>query len=284
MTEPLDPTDLGAPAGSDAARDAADRAWFRAHLDPIVDPMAEATDRVEVEPGWPALAASVAAAETPQPLTTASRRPHAWVLGAAAVVVALLAFASVVALTRDDDPSEPLATVPEDPTGWYVPSGLPDGWELQSVEAYPGQEACERKGSQWTDPEGDRSVGVWFDACGTAPTEADVPNLEIPGAPPDLTPMASLREVELPNGQTATGVTMADEDPTSLLVDRSLGWNAEEGGAWTVQRHRHWMSINSSMSRAGSPKTPTRPRWGSTVWTECRSGPHPPATARRRSR
>lgn len=226
MTEPLDPTGPTVPDDG-SSTEAADRAWFHAQVDPVVDAAADPADR------WAELAA---AAGTHTPVALADRRPRsrALALGAAAVVIALVAFAAVVALTSPDDDAEPVATVPDGPTGWYVPVGLPDGWKVESVLAYPGQEKCERRGFQWTDPAGQRSIGLSFDGCGRAPTAEDVPDLSIPGAPPDtIPPMASLVESNLGPDLTGTSVQMGQDDGTNVNVDRSLSWNAD-GGAWTV--------------------------------------------------
>lgn len=205
-------------------RDSDDATWFRAHVDPVLDaePIADA---------WPAIEHRLYG-DVPGGAEAARSHRIRWL--AAAVVLLLAASAAVIASTRHDDADTDTVQSGEDePTGWYVPAGLPDGWKLDSVEAAPGRKACARKGVQWSDPSRDRSLAFSFDACGKAPTEADVPDLSIPGAPEGAFPQPTLRSVDLGDGVTATGIESPTGDPA--LVDvASLGWNAG-GGAWTVR-------------------------------------------------
>lgn len=213
MTDPIGP-----PPTIDA-----DAAWFRSQVAPVVEaaPVADTWSQIEARAMVPA------AADEARP--TRAR----W-LAAAAAMLLLVGGAVVLTSTRDDgDDRDRVTTEPPAPTGWYVPVGLPPGWQVETIEAHTGGAACARRGAQWSDPSQDRSMSLQFDGCGHAPTQDDVPELEIPGAPPDQGPQWSLHEVDLGGGVTATGIRTDHGDPA--LVDvQSLNWNAD-GGAWTLQ-------------------------------------------------
>lgn len=228
MIDPTPPSPTGDDP-NDPNADVSDRAWFRAHLDPVVGADSSPDD---LDARWEELAAAAAGA-APLPLAARSHRRAAVFIGAAAAVLAVVALAVVIIAGRGDDTIEPLVTEAEQPTGWYVPEGLPDGWQLESAEAYPGPKACKRRGTQWSDPTKDRSVALSYDGCGRAPTQKDVPDLQIPGAPPELNPRMELHEVDLGNGVTATGIRQITPDSDAIDVP-SLSWNSG-GGAWTVQ-------------------------------------------------
>ena len=213
-----------------------DRRWLRDHVDPILD--AE-----PVAPGWAAIADrldGVAPAPTPVPEPTNWGRGRTILAVAAAVALLAGAVLAIRAVTDDDttDPADVRTTEPE-ATGWYVPERLPEGWSLLGVDAYPGDPTCDRQGTQWSDPGGGRSVGVSFDACGRAPTEADLPGADLDdGEGPLIQPEMALRTVDLGDGTTASAIVFGDDTEPLTLLDpgrtRSLSWDAPDGGAWRV--------------------------------------------------
>lgn len=224
-----DPTPTDPAAGTDA-----DRTWFHNHLDPIVGRAAD--DR------WEALAADVAH-PAPAPLTAAvppRRGRRALVAVAAAAVVLGAAAVASPWLADDDEPAQVIAAEPE-PTGWYVPVGLPDGWALEHAEAYPGRASCEQRGFQWTDPAGEVSIGLSFDACGELPSNEDLPTFEDLGIDdPALAPsLPQVEEVDLGGGVVGAGIAIDGElrsrSASPLAPDqRSIAWEAD-GGTWSLR-------------------------------------------------
>lgn len=202
----------------------ADSAWFRSHVEPVLDatPVEDAWSRIEGRIAGPA----VAPAEHRSGLRTR------WL--AAVAAIALVAAGAAIVLTSRDRPgdTDSVATEPAAVTGWYVPVGLPDGWKLETVSASPGQEVCARRGAQWSDPQRDRSLIVEFDACGRAMTADDLPNVSQPNLPPEASRNPSLQEVDLGGGTTATGMRMPSADP-DLIDVQGLGWN-DGKGAWSL--------------------------------------------------
>lgn len=227
-----DPTD---------APDAAARAWFREHLDPIVEPAPDQADG-----GGPDRHRALVATE-PMPMharssdasgrAAATRRTRRAM--AVAAVVALLLGGAVAARSRAIDLRDEadVATVAPGPTGWYVPVGLPVGWTLLGAEHRDGGPTCERRGSQWTDPQAGRAMGLAFDACGTRFSDDRLPR------PDEVNPelaagFPTVEEVDL-GTTTATGPAFDGElrtTPPSAFApeQRMLTWEGD-GGAWTLR-------------------------------------------------
>lgn len=148
-TAPTDPTDE-------------DACWFRAAVDPVLDarPVPDAWDEVRDRATGavtPALALSV----TGRPVSPARR----WFL-AAAVVALLAAIGGVVVVTDrgGDDPTDLAVDGPDDggPTGFYLPTALPDGWKVSSVQALSDDllaEVCPCDRGTWRD--GARTISVF---------------------------------------------------------------------------------------------------------------------------
>lgn len=212
MTDPTEPTPTADP----------DAAWFRTQVDPVLEaePVADAWSEIEARVGGAA----------PSP---SFRRPRARWFAAAAVVVliaGLVAFA--VTASDDETDTDSLTTDQPEPTGWYAPVGLPEGWQLESVEAYPGRKRCAHEGAQWSDPAQDRSLLLEFDACGKAITAADVPDVAGSGIPDEL-PRPTLHEVDLGSGVTASAIRNPNDDPDIVDI-QGLTWNAD-GGAFSMR-------------------------------------------------
>lgn len=117
------------PTPDDGAHDA-DARWFRAAVDPVLDAHPVPDD-------WTAVRDRVAGSSplpVPLPRTATRRGLRPWALAAAAAIAAVAGFGATLALTGDDD-----STVSSDAggrggaTGFYVPSALPDGWEVTSL-------------------------------------------------------------------------------------------------------------------------------------------------------
>lgn len=103
-------------------------------------------------------------------------------LAAAAVVLGLVAIAGAVTLTGDDD-STPVTTTPGEPTGWYVPSALPDGWEVTMIETIPEQidsEDCPCQLMHSIGP-GAYVAGYRTTFAGPPPGPDDPPGVLLPG-------------------------------------------------------------------------------------------------------
>ena len=107
---------------------AGDARWFRAAVDPVVGgPVPDA---------WTAIRdRATGAAPTVVPLAPVNpgRTTRPWVLMAAALVAFAAVAGTVFALVaRDDDQGTVMSDVADGPTGFYVPTNLPDGWEVGS--------------------------------------------------------------------------------------------------------------------------------------------------------
>lgn len=121
-----------------APDDAADRAWFRSQVDPVLD--AE-----PVPDAWASIAArTLGDVPAPVPARSTSAR---W-LAIAAVLALLAGLAVVVAATRSDDTTSLTADEP-DATGWYIPSSLPEGWKLRTAWVTKRPTSCGHNGRQW---------------------------------------------------------------------------------------------------------------------------------------
>jgi hypothetical protein len=170
MTDPADPIDP------------ADRAWFRSHVEPVLDaePVADA---------WAEVAARVRGGSSAPPSAAPSRAR--WVAAAATLVAFALVGFAVVATQGDDDGSATLRSSGDHPAGWYIPTGLPEGWQLQSAMATEGP-PCDGASRRWkTRPEhaeddGSRpAIELRFSSCGRLP---DDPGVAGPTVGPDAAP------------------------------------------------------------------------------------------------
>lgn len=184
-----------------------DRAWFRSHVDPILDaePVADA---------WPEVAARVG---TERATATPDRHggPRRW-LAAAAVLLAVAAVTTVVVLGRDDRPDR-LTVGAGEATGWYVPEGLPEGWDLVSAMVVDGSR-CDGASQRWkaaperAEPDGTRpAIELAFTGCSEVPADPGLPG-----------PKIGPRSVD-------SFVAPAKDDPTHQVVR----WE-DEGGLWEV--------------------------------------------------
>lgn len=123
----------------------------------------------------------------------ASRRSRARLLTAAAVLVAIAAVGAAVLVTKDDDTTNIATTTPEaEPTGWYVPVGLPDGWSVISVSNSRSDDDCPCRDVVWADADRSRVV-----IAGYSPAPED--EGETLGVDP-----SDIRTFELGEGTTAT--------------------------------------------------------------------------------
>ena len=184
-----------------------DRAWFRAHVDPVLEaePIADT---------WPEVAARVADG----PTAAASERPggpRRW-LAVAAVLLTVAAVTTVIALGRDDRPDR-LTVGTEEATGWYVPEGLPEGWDLVSATVVDGSR-CDGASQRWkttperAEPDGTRpAIELVFTGCREVPADPGLPG-----------PKIGPRSVD-------SFVAPAKDDPTHQVVR----WE-DEGGLWEL--------------------------------------------------
>lgn len=193
MTDPTDPIDP------------ADRAWFRSHIDPVLDaePIADA---------WDEVAARVRGGSAPP--SAAPSRPR-WIAAAAILVALALAGLAVVA-TQGDDDRDTLRSGGDHPAGWYVPTGLPEGWRLQSAMATEAP-PCDGASVRWktlpehAEDDGSRpAIELHFSSCEPLP---DDPGPAGPALGPDAVP---------------SFVGVAAEDPSWEVVR----W--EDDGLWEL--------------------------------------------------
>lgn len=154
------------PTAHDDAGD--DRAWFRSHIDPVVDaqPIADA---------WSSIAARTDG-DSPAPAAVGRHRASTprW-LAAAAVVVVLAAVAAMVVTGRDDHDDSVTTGQTDEATGWYIPKGLPDGWSLIRAGVDRGS-YCEDVTHEWrreaTDAIGAAAIRLTIEACAVPQPEA----------------------------------------------------------------------------------------------------------------
>ena len=166
MTEHIDGPDRTDGTDTNGAADHADRRWFRDVVAPVVDaePVPDAWDDIRARATGEAPTAATAAGElgaklvhlAPAPSADLPRRRRALLVAAA--VLAVVGIVAGVVLTRDGDDERTVVAVPgpdDDATGWYVPEDLPDGWELESVDAdwldvkVPEKTACPCTTTAW---------------------------------------------------------------------------------------------------------------------------------------
>ncbi len=169
--------------------------------------------------GWDDVRTRIATGDAGSPTLSAPARllpvrRSRRVLAAAAVALAVAGIAGVVALAvgngKGDDRTEPLvADQPGGPvTGWYVPSGLPDGWTLDTVSVTPISTDCPCRQAVWSDATWTRRL-MW--ATETIPPGSSVATVNREG----------VDEVPLSGGVTATLIGRGDAAWT-------LAW--KEGG------------------------------------------------------
>jgi hypothetical protein len=152
-----------------------DRAWFRSHVDRIleVDPVDDAWASIESR-----------AAREPTVIASAPSRPARRWFAAAAVIVLLAGLAVVVALGRGGDEGSVVTGAPG-ATGWYVPVGLPEGWQLIGATIVPGS-PCDASSQRWkATPDaaaGDGSrpaIELSYRSCAPMPDDAGAPGPSI---------------------------------------------------------------------------------------------------------
>jgi hypothetical protein len=186
--------------------DATDRAWFRTQVEPVV--------RAEPIPdAWAKISARADGAPAPAPVG----RPAAvrWLV-AAAVIALLAGVAVVIAATRGDDATSLAANQPADPTGWYIPQGLPQGWTLVTAWVVDDPTLCTKLERSWSETrmvDPGRTLTLTYDACGTTQ----------PGAAP-VDPSILGDGVEL----------AAADEIRSKPGSAELRWQTDEG-AWKLR-------------------------------------------------
>ncbi|HWJ64527.1 MAG TPA: hypothetical protein VNS19_21320 [Acidimicrobiales bacterium] len=183
--------------------DPADAAWFRRHLDPVLDaePIADA---------WPQIAAR-AQGVPPAATRHAERR---W-LAVAAVLALLAGLAVVVAATRPDDDTTSLQSEQPTPTGLYIPKGLPEGWRLRTAWVAKVPTGCGVSGRSWQRPTKDLLT----------------PRLELSYVPCPLPDHDALGDPgpSLGNGIDESRMAQLEESPAT----RVLQW--DHHGTWTLR-------------------------------------------------
>lgn len=163
------------------------------------------------------------------PAVLARRAPRTdrRVLAAAAVVAVLAVAAAVLALTRSGDhPSRLVTTPPGDTaTGWYVPHGLPDDWQLESIttdlrDAENPDAPCPCRLWLWVDRAAGRSL-MAIRSTGSFDTAAAVADGNQGG-------LEDSRATEVDLGGGITGVHLRAQSGSSVR------WGAD-GHSWVVQ-------------------------------------------------
>lgn len=161
MTDP--PTDPTDPLDEDAR-------WFRDAVDPVLDAR-------PVPDAWAAVRDQATGVAVSLAVRQRSRRPtHRWLAAAAVVGVLAAIGGAMVATTGGDDDADLAVDGPEGPTGFYVPTDLPDGWMVRSLQERTSTfvaEECPCEQGTWTD--GERSISIHRSSGGIA---ADTSNWE----------------------------------------------------------------------------------------------------------
>lgn len=206
-----------------------DGGWLRAQLDPIVS--------VPTAPALDAIWARRDAGPDEAPTSRRRRPPAAGLVALAAAAAILVAF--LVVRDRDDPPPKRIASTLPDPTGWYVPQGLPAGWTLDTVEANASSTpTCESEGAAWTDVDATRTVGLTRWACGELPANPLFPSSS--GVPEPIDGGPRVVDVDLGGGITGVAYALGDDlvasTPSPFApVDRMIVWPADGGGTWTLR-------------------------------------------------
>lgn len=246
MTDPTNPT------GPDGRTDAA---WFRQHVDPILD-AAPATD------GWGAIEAGVLAQPAPR---SATARRQRW-LAAAAVLVVLAVTAVVVVAVRGGgtDDSDTVHAAGPHPDGWYVPVGLPAGWRLQSAVLTEGA-PCDGASQRWktlpehAEDDGTRpALELRYHSCGTLP--------EAPGEPGPALGSGAIPSFVGPSTEEASWeVVRWEDDGLWELTGEGLSGDRLLAAAEAV--------VADPVSEA--PPLPELDRTGGGSWQDVRPGSAP---------
>ncbi|CAN5891592.1 hypothetical protein BH23ACT2_BH23ACT2_02500 [soil metagenome] len=195
-----------------------DRRWFRAAVHPVldVDPVPDAWDEIS------ARASGARPAEVPRAPNGRSE-PNRLAI-AAAVVVVLAGVFGVVALTADPAGDPDVITGAADPSaapGWYVPTDLPDGWSIRSVELTLAMLECPCRTAVWVADEESSSLAFF-----SGPTEAEGQG------PMDLDAMELVDlggGVEAPlfdDGAGTVELSWQNDDRTAFLV--GTGWEQDD--------------------------------------------------------
>lgn len=192
MTDPTAPDEAGR------------RAWFQAQVAPIVDaePVPDAWDAIEarVQGGVPA------------PVSIG--RPRGRWLAAAAVIV-VLAGLVVVGATRRSHTSTSVTADQQPATGFYVPTGLPEGWHLRTAWVSSPLSGCKESSRSWQ-------------AADEEPTPPRLELTYLPCGAPDVA--ADTRPgPALGSAVDSSGIVELDDAPDARLIT----W--EDDGAWSLR-------------------------------------------------
>ncbi|MEO6987741.1 MAG: hypothetical protein ABI239_03745, partial [Aquihabitans sp.] len=125
-------TDHDEPTNEDATDDSPtgdDVAWFRAHVDPVVGS--------EVPEAWDEIQSRVSGRHSiliPLPKSEPRPWPGRRLVAVAALLLVTVGMVGLgLKLVGSDDDERPASGEDDKSTGFYVPSTLPDGWELTSL-------------------------------------------------------------------------------------------------------------------------------------------------------
>lgn len=191
------------------------------------DALTTVADRHDLDPdAWDAIAGRTQLGSTPH-LAEVGVRPsrraqgrRTSVLAAAAVVGVIAGVGAATAIAQhdagDDSTRVDTAAPVDEPTGWYVPVGLPDGWRVLQVTSTRMDDACPCRTAVWANA--DRSQVV-------IASRSDAPTMD--GQALDVG-TEDLAEFDLGQGVTATRTgPMQPTNPVDASDDYLVEWKVD---------------------------------------------------------